>query len=55
MFSYVLFCKNLIALHHGDNNLLFCFDISIGGIHCEIFLSGYFMKHSLMYISLHLI
>ena len=24
-------------------------------IHCEIFLSDYFMKHSLMYISLHLI
>ena len=26
-----------------------------GRIHCEIFLSDYFMKHSLMYISLHLI
>ena len=24
-------------------------------IHCEIFLSDYFMKHSLMHISLHLI
>ena len=29
VFSYVLFCKNLIVLHHGDNNFLFYFDICI--------------------------
>ena len=29
VFSYVLFYKNLIVLHHGDNNFLFFFDIWI--------------------------
>ena len=29
VFWYVLFYKNLIVLHHGDNNFLFYFDICI--------------------------
>ena len=29
VFWYVLFYKNLILLHHGDNNFLFCLDICI--------------------------
>ena len=48
-----------MKLYTADPEILLNFDISLNGlkarIHCEIFLSDYFMKYSLMNISLHII